>query len=108
MNLSFSTRGWPELSWEEMMELIDEDLTDPSQGIWAYNYYMGPVTLGPIALTDNVTGEFGWDGAAGSYVLIDPAYGLAIFFAMHVRGWPTLIGCGHAPIRDLTYQVLGL
>lgn len=53
-------------------------------------------------------GEFGWDGAAGSYVMIDPAYGLSIFFAMHVRGWPTLIGCGHAPIRDLTYQVLGL
>lgn len=53
-------------------------------------------------------GEFGWDGAAGSYVMIDPAHGLSIFFAMHVRGWPDLIGCGHAPIRDLTYEVLGL
>ena len=53
-------------------------------------------------------GEFGWDGAAGSYVMIDPAEKLSIFFAMHVRGWPNLIGCGHAPIRDLTYEVLGL
>lgn len=53
-------------------------------------------------------GEFGWDGAAGSYVMIDPAQKLSIFFAMHVRGWPRLIGCGHAPIRDLTYEVLGL
>ena len=53
-------------------------------------------------------GEFGWDGAAGSYVMIDPAYQLSIFFAMHVRNWPALIGCGHAPIRDLTYDVLGL
>lgn len=53
-------------------------------------------------------GEFGWDGAAGSYVMIDPAEKLSIFFAMHVRGWPNLIGCGHAPIRDLTYKVLGL
>ena len=53
-------------------------------------------------------GEFGWDGAAGSYVMIDPAQRLSIFFAMHVRGWPNLIGCGHAPIRDLTYEVLGL
>lgn len=53
-------------------------------------------------------GEFGWDGAAGSYVMIDPAQELSIFFAMHVRGWPRLIGCGHAPIRDLTYEVLGL
>lgn len=53
-------------------------------------------------------GEFGWDGAAGSYVMIDPAQKLSIFFAMHVRGWPNLIGCGHAPIRDLTYEILGL
>lgn len=53
-------------------------------------------------------GEFGWDGAAGSYVMIDPKCNLSIFFAMHVRGWPTLIGCGHAPIRDLTYEILGL
>ena len=53
-------------------------------------------------------GEFGWDGAAGAYVMIDPAQKLSIFFAMHVRAWPDLIGCGHAPIRDLTYDVLGL
>ena len=24
MNLSFSTRGWPELSWEEMIETAEE------------------------------------------------------------------------------------
>lgn len=53
-------------------------------------------------------GEFGWDGAAGAYVMIDPKYDLSIFFAMHVRGWPQLIGRGHAPIRDLTYEALGL
>lgn len=53
-------------------------------------------------------GEFGWDGAAGSYMMMDPAYGLSIFFAMHVLNWPTCIGCGHAPMRDLTYEILGL
>ena len=53
-------------------------------------------------------GEFGWDGAAGAYVMIDPKYDLSIFFAMHVRAWPNLIGCGHAPLRDLTYEILGL
>ncbi|MBP3705363.1 MAG: beta-lactamase family protein, partial [Clostridia bacterium] len=53
-------------------------------------------------------GEFGWDGAAGSYIMIDPENRLSIFFAMHVRSWPALIGCGHAPIRDLTYEALGL
>lgn len=53
-------------------------------------------------------GEFGWDGAAGSYMMMDPKHGLSIFFAMHVRGWPTLIGDSHAKLRDLTYDVLGL
>ncbi len=53
-------------------------------------------------------GEFGWDGVAGSYVLIDPKEKLSIFFAMQVRTWPRLIGCGHAPLRDLTYEVLGI
>ena len=53
-------------------------------------------------------GEFGWDGAAGSYIMIDPKENLSIFFSMHVRNWPALIGCAHAPIRDLTYDILGL
>ncbi len=53
-------------------------------------------------------GEFGWDGAAGSYVMIDPQNKLSIFFAMHVMNWPALIGCGHAPIRDLTYEILDI
>lgn len=74
-----------------------------------YGYGLGVRTLidKPSGVRSSI-GEFGWDGAAGSYVMIDPAYRLSIFFAMHVRGWPALIGCGHAPIRDLTYDVLGL
>jgi len=53
-------------TWEQLLELI-ETMTDSSQQIWAYNYFMGPVTLGPIALTDNVIGEFGWDGESYSF-----------------------------------------
>ena len=74
-----------------------------------YGYGLGVRTLISKAGGQRSSlGEFGWDGAAGSYVMIDPAYGLSIFFAMHVTSWPQLIGCGHAPIRDLTYEVLGL
>lgn len=74
-----------------------------------YGYGLGVRTLIDKSLGQRSSlGEFGWDGAAGSYVMIDPAQRLSIFFAMHVRGWPNLIGCGHAPIRDLTYEVLGL
>lgn len=58
LNVELPAQDW---TWEQMLALI-ESMTDPSQGIWAYNFYMGPVTLGPVALTDNVSGEFGWDG----------------------------------------------
>ena len=34
MNLSFSTRGWPELPWDEMMELA---LDNGFNGIEVYN-----------------------------------------------------------------------
>lgn len=93
-------------------EQLNNYLTDPQ-----YSCAAGPgygFGLGVRTLIDNSQGqrssigEFGWDGAAGSYMMMDPKYGLSIFFAMHVRGWPAIIGDSHAKIRDLTYDVLGL
>lgn len=63
LNVELPAQDW---TWEQMLELI-ETMSDPSQGIWAYNFFMGPVTLGPVALTDNVTGEFGWDGESYNF-----------------------------------------
>lgn len=38
-------------------------------------------------------GEFGWDGAAGSYVMIDPVNQISIFMGMHLENWPrTFVG----------------
>ncbi len=59
MNVELPSQNW---TWEEMLDLIDK-LADPSQGYWGhfggmYSY----VTGGPIALTDNAIGEFGWNG----------------------------------------------
>ena len=53
-------------------------------------------------------GEFGWDGAAGSYVMCDDTNHLSIFFAMHVLSWPSCIGSDHAVIRDMVYDALNL
>lgn len=49
-------------------------------------------------------GEFGWDGAAGCYCLMDPVNHLSIFFGMQVLGWPYCIGGAHGEIRDLVYK----
>ena len=53
-------------------------------------------------------GEFGWDGAAGSYVMCDDTNHLSIFFAMHVLSWPSCIGSDHAVMRDMIYDILNL
>ena len=59
MNVELPPQDW---KWEDMLELIDK-LADPSQGYWGYfNGMYGLVTDGPIALTDNAIGEFGWNG----------------------------------------------
>lgn len=51
-----------------------------------YNYGLGVRTLADKALsgtTGNV-GEFGWGGAAGATVLVDPSIGLSVFYAHHM------------------------
>lgn len=93
----------------EQLSTCTLDPTFVCSGGPGYGYALGVRTLVDKSQGQrSPLGEFGWDGAAGSYVMMDPANELSIFFAMHVRGWPDLIGYGHAPIRDLTYEVLGL
>lgn len=53
-------------------------------------------------------GEFGWDGANGAFVIIDPENHLSFSFMQHVRNWPRLMGEFYAPIRDEVYDALGL
>lgn len=52
-------------------------------------------------------GEFGWDGAAGAYVLIDPDNKIAIFYATHVRDHGDyLYNNLHPAIRNAIYEAL--
>lgn len=70
--------------------------------------------LGVRVLTDksggarSSIGEFGWDSAAGSYVLMDPASGVTIVYNQHVRGWSAAHHHMHLPIRESVYEALGL
>ncbi|MBE5783725.1 MAG: beta-lactamase family protein [Clostridiales bacterium] len=50
--------------------------------------------------------EFGWDGAAGSWCMIDPEHHLSCFFAMHVRGYPYAYAVVHYNLRNLIYEAL--
>ena len=74
-----------------------------------YGYGLGVRTLVNHDLGQrSPLGEFGWDGAAGSYVMIDTQNRLSIFFATHLHGWHDRFGSIHAPVRDLTYECLGI
>ena len=51
-------------------------------------------------------GEFGWDGAAGAYCIIDPSRQLSAFYAQHVLDMGPVYDEIHPKIRDLIYQCL--
>lgn len=51
-------------------------------------------------------GEFGWDGAACSYVSIDPAHGLALFYGMQVMGYSAMYDEVHPAIREIVYETI--
>lgn len=53
-------------------------------------------------------GEFGWDGAAGSYLLVDTENELAIFYAQHVTGSRLPPDVLHPAIRNAVYKDLGI
>lgn len=74
-----------------------------------YGYGMGVRTL--VERNDGQKapiGEFGWDGAAGSYVMIDDVNNLSLFFATHYMGWKMAWDMPHIPLRDITYDCMSI
>lgn len=72
-----------------------------------YSYALGVRTR----VTDRIggagpVGEFGWDGAAGAWAMIDPANHLSAFFGMHVLNYGYNYDVIHPTIRSLIYNGL--
>ncbi len=51
-------------------------------------------------------GEFGWDGAAGTYLMVDPAKEISVVIGMHVRSWPFVFADEHLEIVKRIYQTI--
>ena len=51
-------------------------------------------------------GEFGWDGAAGAYCIIDPKNHVSAFYVQHVLNMGPVFDEIHPRLRDLIYQGL--
>ena len=51
-------------------------------------------------------GEFGWDGAAGGYAVVDPFNHIGIFYVEHIRNFFEGYSVIHPRVRDLVYKGL--
>lgn len=70
-----------------------------------YSYALGVRTRVDLSVGGSgAIGEFGWDGAAGAWAMIDPHNHLSAFFAMHVRNFGYCYDVIHPRIRTLIYD----
>ena len=106
--------GYPLLKPETiaMMQknyLCDDALNDfVVHRLFGYGWGLcGRVHINPtLSLSRSPVGEFGWDGAASAFVMIDPINRIALYFGTHVHG------CGYIPyvcqstFRNLLYEGL--
>ena len=51
-------------------------------------------------------GEFGWDGAAGAFGLVDPTKQVAIYFGTHIKGCQYAYHLVHPTVRDMVFEVI--
>ncbi|HZJ82176.1 MAG TPA: serine hydrolase domain-containing protein [Clostridia bacterium] len=115
-NGGISQEGHRLLSMEAINEMRRNQLRSASKkdfdlfGRIGYSYGLGVRTLidKEISGARSPIGEFGWDGAAGAYGLIDVENRLAIFYAQHVLNCGFAYDVIHPKIRDLTYEALGI
>lgn len=73
-----------------------------------YGYGLGVRTLLDPTTSRSPVGEFGWDGAAGAWALMDPQNRVAAVYAQHVIDYLDTYYVFHPTIRDLMYEGLGL
>ena len=51
-------------------------------------------------------GEFGWDGAAGSYILVDTDNNISITMGLNIMAWPLVFAGEHLAIATRIYEDL--
>ena len=98
----------------ETIDLIRTPQTDAFEGFDAscasgYDYGLGVRTLvNHNKGQRSALGEFGWDGVAGAYTLMDPKKQVAVAYMQHMHDSMILLGDFRDSLRDLTYEALGL
>lgn len=115
-NEGTASSGYRLLSMESINLMRQDQLEGQSRkdfDAWCrygYSYGLGVRTLVEREKSGvrSPLGEFGWDGAAGAYALVDTQNRLAVFYAQHVLNCGFAYEVIHPTIRDLTYEMMGL
>lgn len=117
-NGGVAANGYRVLTKESIDEMRKEQLSPEVAEIYrsqsanrkGYSYGLGVRTLvdKAAANTKSAVGEFGWDGAAGSYVMIDPENRISIVYVEHIMNHGDIYNEGHFAIRNLAYECMGL
>lgn len=115
-NGGISVDGYRVLSMESINLMREDQLKGESRkdfDAWqrhGYSYALGVRTLVEKEKSGarSPLGEFGWDGAAGAFALIDTENHLALFYVQHVLNCGYAYAVIHPKIRDLTYEMMGL
>lgn len=84
-------------------KILLEDFKKMKQG--GYGYALGVRVMIEEGNFSPV-GEFGWDSAAGAWVMIDRKNGITAFYAQHVLDCEIAYDEIHPNIKKLIYQCL--
>ncbi len=67
----------------------------------------GRAHMDPLrSLSLSPVGEFGWDGAAAAFVMVDPVNHIALYFGTHMMNCNYAYHVIHPTLRNLTYECL--
>ena len=99
------------LSEESVRKLGEPQLSpiqvkDFGRDVLGYSYGLGVRTLAFPELSKSPVGEFGWDGAAGAFCLMDLSNRLSIFYNQQILSMGKVYFEIHPTIRDLVYECL--
>ena len=93
------------MSSEQISKLsVDNSFTCIQGGDYGYGY--GVRTRKKAHTCGIPIGEFGWDGAAGSYVLVDTKNHISVTIGMNLLDWPNVFKGEHLNIVKRIYQGL--
>lgn len=93
----------------EVNRLSSEEMKNFVVGrLYGYGWGLcGRVHINPVySLSRSSIGEFGWDGAAGAFCMVDRATETALYFGMQVHNCAYAYNVLHPVIRNLVFEGL--